>query len=94
MYIPKGKAHKSKEAKIMRFIDRTGKGFGERGADSNIKKMGKLTRTATKIAEERKLGLLKTSHGPYRIIRECGLGGACDKDFFSLAEVDEYLKSL
>ena len=78
----------------MRFIDRIGKKFGERGVDSNIEKMGKLTRKATRIAEEKHLGLLKTHFGPYRIIRECGLGGACDKDFFSLAEVDEYLKSL
>lgn len=78
----------------MRFIDRTGKGFGEKGNDSNIEKMGKLTRTATKIAEEKKLGLLKTSHGPYRIIKECGLGGACDEFFESLEEVDAYLKNL
>lgn len=78
----------------MRFIDRTGKKFGERGEHQDVKRMGKLTRSATKIAEEKKLGLLKTSHGPYRIIRECGLGGVCDKDFYSLTEVDEYLRSL
>lgn len=78
----------------MRFIDRTGKKFGEKGNDQNITRMGKLTSKATRIAEEKKLGLLKTSHGPYRIIWECGLGGACDKDFFSLEEVDAYLRSL
>lgn len=78
----------------MRFIDRTGKKFGERGESRNIEKMGKLTKKATRVAEERKLGLLKTSHGPYRIIKECGLGGACDRDFRSLEEVDEYLRSL
>ncbi len=78
----------------MRFIDRTGKKFGERGESRNIEKMGKLTKKATRVAEERKLGLLKTSHGPYRIIKECGLGGACDRVFRSLEEVDEYLRSL
>ena len=78
----------------MRFIDRTGKKNGERGESRNIERMGKLTRTATRIAEEKKLGLLKTSHGPYRIIKECGLGGACDEFFTCLEEIDAYLRSL
>ena len=78
----------------MRFIDRTGKKMHERGREKDIKEMGSLTRTATEIAEWKRLGLLKTSHGPYRIIKECGLGGACDRDFRSLEEVDEYLRSL
>lgn len=78
----------------MRYIDRTGKKYGEKGNDKEIKRMGELTRTATKKAEERRLGLLKTSHGPYRIIKECGLGGACDRIFNTLKEVNEYLESL
>ena len=88
MHIPK-----DKEAKTMRFIDRTGKGFREKGNDSNIEKMGKLTRTATKIAEEKGLGLMKTHYGPYKVIRESGLG-AYDNVFDSLEEVDAFLKSL
>ena len=78
----------------MRYIDRTGKKMQERGESSNIEKMGGLTRKATRIAEEKKLGLLKTSHGPYRIIKESGLGGACDEIFNTLEEVDAYLKNL
>lgn len=78
----------------MRYIDRTGKERHERGNDSSIEKMGKLTRTATKIAEEKHLGLLKTSFGLYRVIKESGLGGACDQTFSSLEEVDAYLKGL
>ncbi|MFW5677864.1 MAG: hypothetical protein ACOCNL_16645 [Acetivibrio ethanolgignens] len=43
----------------MRFIDKTGcKSAFEKGADKEIKTLGKLTRTATKIAESKKLGLL------------------------------------
>ena len=79
----------------MRFIDRTGcKRIADKGADKNIERMGELTRMATRIAEEKKLGLLKTHFGVYRIIKECGLGGACDQDFKTLAEVDAYLRSL
>ncbi|MCR5510377.1 MAG: hypothetical protein K6F54_05445 [Lachnospiraceae bacterium] len=78
----------------MRYIDRTGcKGISEKGKDSEITKMGKLTRTATKIAEENGLGLLKTHFGVYRVIRECGLG-AYRSDLKDLAEVDEFLKNL
>ena len=78
----------------MRFIDRTGKKFGERGESKNIERMGKLTRKATRIAEEKGLGVLKTHFGAYRVIKESGLGGACDEVFKDLAEVDEYLRSL
>lgn len=49
--------------------------------------MGKLTRTATKIAEKEGLGLLKTRWGIYRVIRACGLG-AYNEDLKDLAEVD------
>lgn len=78
----------------MRYIDRTGcKSISERGEDHEITKMGKLTRTATKIAEENGLGLLKTHWGVYRVIRACGLGAYRD-DLKDLAEVDDYLKHL
>ena len=79
----------------MRFIDKTGcKSAFEKGASKEIKSLGKLTRTATKKAEENKLGVLKTRQGFYRVIKECGLGGACDEFFKDLAEVDRYLRSL
>ena len=55
--------------------------------------MGKLTRTATKIAEANGLGVLKTRQGAYRIIKTCGLGAY--EDFLtSLAEVDDFFKHL
>ena len=74
----------------MRYIDRTGcKGISERGKDSEITKMGKLTRTATKIAEENGLGLLKTHWGDYKVIRACGLG-AYNDELKDLAEVDAF----
>ena len=78
----------------MRFIDKTGckSGF-EKGADSDIKAKGKLTRTATKIAEENGLGVLKNRQGAYRIIKESGLGAY--SDFLAdLAEVDAFFKNL
>ena len=78
----------------MRYIDRTGCGsIREKGIDRDIKKMGKLTRTATKIAEQNRLGVLKNGRGYYLVIRECGLGAYNDmlKD---LGEVDDYLKHL
>ena len=77
----------------MRYIDRTGKKMNERGNDSEIKSMGKLSRTATKIAEANGLGLLKTHFGIYRVISECGLG-AYRSDLKDLAEVDAFLKNL
>ena len=78
----------------MRYIDRTNcKSMSDRGEDHEIKTMGKLTRTATKIAEENHLGLLKTHFGIYRVIRECGLG-AYRTDLADLAAVDDFLKNL
>ncbi len=78
----------------MRYIDRTDcKSMSERGKDTEIQKMGKLTRTATKIAEANGLGLLKTHWGVYRVIRACGLGAYRD-DLKDLAEVDDFLKHL
>ena len=78
----------------MRFIDHTGcKSAFEKGKDSEVKSMGKLTKTACRIAEENKLGVLKNRQGAYRIIRECGLGAY--EDFLTdLAEVDAFLKNL
>ena len=89
-----GKAAETKEDKGMRYIDRTNcKSMHDRGEDSEITKMGKLTRTATRIAEENGLGLLKTHWGTYRVIRACGLG-AYRADLNDLAEVNEFLKNL
>ena len=78
----------------MRYIDRTGKKSNERGESRNIERMGELTRTATKKAEEKGLGVLKTHYGAYRVIKESGLGGVCDSIFKDLNEVDRYLKSI
>jgi hypothetical protein len=89
MYTTKGT-----EEKTMRFIDKTGctSGF-EKGTDSEIRSLGKLTGTATKIAEENGLGVLKNRQGAYRIIKKSGLGAY--EDFLtSLAEVDTFFKNL
>ncbi len=78
----------------MRYIDRTGcKSVHEKGQSLEIQKLGKLTREATKIAENNGLGVLKTHWGEYKVIRACGLGAYndCLKD---LSEVDAYLKNL
>ena len=78
----------------MRYIDRTDcKSMSERGKDQEIKRLGKLTREATKIAEEKRLALLKTHFGTYRIIKECGLG-AYRVDLKDLVEADSFLKNL
>ena len=78
----------------MRYIDKTGcKSAFEKGKDSEIQKLGALTRTATRIAEKNGLGLLKTRQGFYRVIRECGLGAYADA-FATLAQVDDFLKHL
>ena len=78
----------------MRYIDRSNcKSMHDKGKDAEITKMGKLTRTATKIAETNGLGLLKTHFGVYRVIRECGLG-AYRTDLKDLAEVDAFLRNL
>lgn len=78
----------------MRFIDKTGcKSAFEKGVDKEVTSLGKLTRTATKIAENKGLGLLKARQGYYRVIKECGLGAY--EDFFStLEEVDAFLKGI
>lgn len=78
----------------MRFIDKTGcKSAFEKGKDISIQSLGKLTKTACRIAEQNKLGLLKTRQGCYRVIKESGLGAY--EDFFTdLAEVDDFLKHL
>ena len=73
----------------MRYIDHTGKKALERGESREIK----LSRTATKIAEENGLGVLKTRQGAYRIIKDCGLGAYSDA-FGTLAEVDRFFKTL
>ena len=66
----------------MRFIDKTGcKSAFEKGKDSSIQSLGKLTKTACRIAEQNKLGLLKTRQGCYRVIKESGLGAY--EDFFT-----------
>lgn len=78
----------------MRFIDKTGcKSAFEKGADKEITNLGKLTRTATKIAEKKGLGLLKTRQGYYRVIKESGIG-AYEEFFSKLEEVDEFLKGI
>lgn len=77
----------------MRYIDRTGKKMNERGESREIKSLGALTRKATKKAEENGLAVLKTSHGPYRVIKASGLGGACDEVFENLEAVNRYLVS-
>ncbi len=78
----------------MRFIDKTGcKSAFEKGVDKEITSLGKLTRTATKIAEKKGLGLLKNRQGSYRVIKESGLGAY--EDFFeTLEEVDTFLKKI
>ena len=78
----------------MRFIDKTGcKSAFEKGKDSSIQSLVKLTKTACRIAEQNKLGLLKTRQGCYRVIKESGLG-AYEEFFTDLAEVDDFLKHL
>ena len=78
----------------MRFIDKTGcTSAFEKGKDTNVQSMGKLTKAACQIAEQNKLGLLNTRQGYFRVIKECGLGAY--EDFFTtLAEVDTFLKHL
>lgn len=78
----------------MRYIDHTNcKRALEKGESSEIKTLGKLTRTATKIAEANGLGVLKNRQGAYRIIKASGLGAY--EDFLSdLSEVDAFFKNL
>lgn len=78
----------------MRFIDKTNcKTAFEKGQDKNIQSLGKLTKKACRIAEQNKLGLMKTRQGYYRIIKECGLG-AYNEFFSTLTEVDAFLKRI
>ena len=78
----------------MRFIDKTNcKTAFEKGEDKSIQSLGKLTKAACRIAEQQKLGVLKTRQGCYRIVKECGLG-AYEDAFTTLAEVDDFLKHL
>ena len=78
----------------MRYIDKTGcTSAFEKGKNMNIQSMGKLTKTACRIAEKNGLGLLKTRQGAFRIIKECGLG-AYEDVLSNLAEVDEFFKHL
>lgn len=74
----------------MRYIDHTNcKTAFEKGEDHEIQSLGKLTRTATKIAEANGLGVLSY----YRIIKKSGLGAYGDV-LSSLAEVDAFFKNL
>lgn len=77
----------------MRYIDHTGYKALERGKSINIETLGALTRKAMRIAEENRLGVLKTRQGAYRIIRESGLGAYSDI-LENLAEVDRFFKTL
>lgn len=76
----------------MRYIDRTGKARGEAGETRNITSLGGLTKEACTKAERRGLGVMKTSWGAYKVIRECGLGYEMEA-FGSLEEVDAYIKN-
>ena len=78
----------------MRYIDHSNcKTAFEKGEDHEIKSLGKLTSTATTIAEENGLGVLKNRQGLYRIIKKSGLGAYGDV-LSSLAEVDDFLRNL
>ena len=78
----------------MRYIDHTNcKTAFEKGEDHEIQSLGKLTRTATKIAEANGLGVLTNRQGDYRIIKQSGLGAYGDV-LSSLAEVDAFFKNL
>lgn len=79
----------------MRFIDRTNcTNITEKGKSTDITALGQLTRTATRIAEENGLGVLKRRDGQYRIIKASGLGSGIEEFFGSLQEVDEFLKAM
>lgn len=77
----------------MRYIDCTNKKATERGNDKEISSLGALSEKATKIAESNRLGVLKTSWGPYRIIKASGLG-AYEDILGSLEEVNAFLLNL
>ena len=66
----------------MRYIDHTNcKTAFEKGEDHEIQSLGKLTRTATKIAEANGLGVLKNRQGYYRIIKKSGYDGFVSLEF-------------
>ena len=77
----------------MRYIDRTGKARNEKGESKNISSMGDLSKEACTTAERKGLGVMKTSWGAYKVIRECGLGYEMNA-FGPLKEVDTYIKSI
>lgn len=76
----------------MRYIDRTGKARNEAGDSRNITSLGGLTKEACTKAERRGLGVMKTSWGAFKVIRESGLGYEM-KAFGTLEEVDAYIKT-
>ena len=78
----------------MRYIDHSRcKTAFEKGEDLEVKTLGKLSRTATRIAEENGLGVLRNRQGYYRIIKASGLSAY--EDFLTdLGEVDTFLKNL
>lgn len=78
----------------MRYIDHSEcTSAFQKGKDSKIQSLGALTREATRIAEANGLGVLKIRTNRYRIIKKSGLGAYADI-FWSLAEVDDFLKHL
>ena len=77
----------------MRYIDRTGKARNEKGESKNISSMGDLSKEACTKAERRGLGVMKTSWGAYKVIKECGLGYEREA-FENLKEVDTYIKKI
>jgi hypothetical protein len=77
----------------MRYIDRTGKARNEKGESKNIRSLGDLSKEACKKAESKRLGVMKTSWGAYKVIRECGLGYEPEA-FESLKAVDTYIKKI
>ena len=77
----------------MRYSDRTGKARNEKGESKNISSMGDLSKEACTKAERRGLGVMKTSWGAYKVIKECGLGYEMEA-FENLKEVDTYIKKI
>ena len=77
----------------MRYIDRTGKARSEKGESKNISSLGDLSKEACKKAESKRLGVMKTSWGAYKVIKECGLGYEMEA-FENLKEVDTYIKKI
>lgn len=76
----------------MRYIDRTGKARNEAGESRNVQSIGGLSKEACTKAERRGLGVMKTSWGAYKVIRESGLGYEMEV-FGTLEAVDTYIKT-